>query len=121
MIDSISFKKINSQTIQETRTFQTVSKENKITNLMLKGHSTSDSLQLFINLCPRLEQLSLDTSRHELTLIIQNLFLNNEIRPINLTFLCFLNSNEVLKRIIAASLPSDWPIKSFSNNIYVWC
>ena len=120
IINFISFSKVNCKSIQQTQTFRTVFNENKIINITLKEHVTSDILQLFVKLCPRLELLTINTTSYNMLAIVQTVSLENFIYSPHLCFLCFLNANEILSKMLISYLPSDCLVKFFWPNLYVW-
>jgi hypothetical protein len=118
-INSISLTKISSTSIQQTQTFQTISNENKIKNLIFKKDSTFECIQLFTNLCPRLEQLTIELARQYYHgSMLESL--TNIIRSDHVPFLCFLNINRILSRTIESCLPTNCSIKSFEQELYIW-
>jgi len=112
IINSISLSKINSDSIQETQTFQTIFNENKITNIIFKEDSTLQCIQLFQKLCPRLEQITIDLTRYDHLKIMK--LLESDICSHHAPFWCFLNVNSMLKSTIESYLNRDCSIKSVS-------
>ncbi|CAF1570194.1 unnamed protein product, partial [Rotaria sordida] len=99
--------KINSTSIQQTQTFQTICKINKITNLIIKEIATQECILLFIKLCPRLEQLTIQIPLDILISIITNLFMRFEAYNKHLSVICFLNVNIALERMVRPYLPIE--------------
>ncbi len=62
ILNSLSFSKISYTTIQESQTFKTISRKNKIPNMTIEEYCTLDNVTLLKNLCPRLQYLTIDIS-----------------------------------------------------------
>jgi len=118
MINSISLSKISSSSIQQSQTFQTIFNENKIKNLIFKEDSTLECIQLFTNLCPRLEQLTIELNRYYRKSVFE--LLTNIIHSHHIHLLCFLNVNRILYTRIESYLPKDCSIKLFAQDLYIW-
>ncbi|CAF4707771.1 unnamed protein product [Rotaria sp. Silwood1] len=114
--------------IQQHKTFQLVSKTNKITNLMILTECTFEVTKLLVNLCPQLQHLTINIKkndfaptlrfllsknnhciRHLFSLYLQHvpedqiLILNELIKPDKLFGHCFMKVSE-----------------GFSGNVYLW-
>ncbi len=113
IIHSISLTKINLNQIRQTQTFQTIFKKNKITNVTLTKDLNLETMQLFFNLCPRLEQLTINLDRHDHT-TIRNL-LGHTIDSHYVPLLCLLNAKEAL-----STTSTDCSIKLISSDLYIW-
>jgi hypothetical protein len=119
-INSISFSKIDAASIQKTQTFRTVFNENKITNLILQKNFRLDAMKLFLNLCPRLEQLTVGIRPHNFTSVKTILSMKNDIHSPHLSFLCFLEANDFSTWRILSHPSSNCSMKLVSQNLYVW-
>ncbi|CAF3266312.1 unnamed protein product [Rotaria sp. Silwood2] len=120
IINSISLTKISSTSIQQTQTFQTIHKINKITILMIREISIQECLLLFIKLCPRLKQFTVQIPLNIFISIISHLFFEFEKYNEHLSLVCLLNIDTALERMILPYLPTSCSIKSLLQNLYIW-
>ena len=116
--NSISFRKISLNAIQQTQTFQIISKENKIRNVTLNGQSTLGNIELFVKLCPHLQQLTIDLGQRNFFTVI--MLLERETCSYHGPFLYLLNANQALLNTNRLKLSSDYAMKSISQNLYLW-
>lgn len=113
ILHSISLEKISWNQIRQTQTYQTIFKKNKITHVTLTKELNLEIIQLFFNLCHRLEQLTINLDQCYHTKA-RNL-LGNIIDSHYVPLLCLLNCNEAL-----STTSSDCSIKLISSDLYIW-
>jgi hypothetical protein len=118
IIHSISLTKISLNQIRQTQTYQTIFKKNQITHITLTNDFNLETMQLFIHLCPRLEQLTIHLDRYNHS-TIRNL-LGHIMDSHYVPLLCLLNSNESLGTILRLDLSNDYLIKRISSDLYIW-
>ncbi|CAF3754774.1 unnamed protein product [Rotaria sordida] len=81
--------------IQQSELFQMISNKNMIKNLVIDECCTLKHIQLFVGLCPRLQQLTSGMNRKEFLSIVQFLLSKNDKNIQNLSFLCVLYAPKV--------------------------
>jgi hypothetical protein len=78
MLNSIVLDKRNILSLQCSENFQFLSDRNNITDITVKSSCTFEQVQLLINLCPRLQHLTIKVSQEEFQSIVKYLLMNNE-------------------------------------------
>ncbi|CAF1153630.1 unnamed protein product [Adineta steineri] len=124
ILHSISFNKITSQLIQQSQTFETVSKKNRITNITIAESYTWEHMKLLCNLCSQLQRLTIARSRlffGGYMDIVQFLFHDHNHNTRHLSSLCFTNTDPFICRRLSSEYASTYvSVKSIEKNLYVW-
>jgi hypothetical protein len=101
ILNSISFFKISHTSIQESQTFEIVSKKNKITNMTIEDNDKLENIKVLNKLCPRLQHLTIGMSsyNHDYHQSIADFLLsNNNDNSHDLSSLCFTNQMQIYFR-----------------------
>jgi len=78
MLNSIVLDERNILSLQFSENFQFLSNTNNITDITVKSSCTFEQVQLLINLCPRLQHLTINVLQEEFQSIVKYLLMNNE-------------------------------------------
>jgi len=78
MLNSVVLDKSNILSLQCSENFQFLSDTNNITDITVKSSCTFEQVQLLINLCPRLQHLTINVLQEEFQSIVKYLLMNNE-------------------------------------------
>ena len=115
---SISLAKISLTQIRQSQTFQTIFKVNQINQVTLTEHSTFESIELFLYLCPRLEQLSIDVTQYKATEIRHDIIhlITSHYVPV----LCLLQADPIWSSLLRRDLPRDECMKFIDSKLYLW-
>ncbi len=124
-INMPSFGNINSELIQQSRTFQYVSNTNKIKYLDLRYNCTLEKIQLIVNLFPKLEYLKTGIKKEEINEIVRFILTNNNTQTGDLFFLCI---SEIPKRCLkelnmlikSENLIDNYLIKFVNRDLHLW-
>lgn len=118
----ISIKDTDYESIQQSKVFQMISKKNMINHLVVNECCTLKSIQLFVSLCSRLQQLTSVMNRKEFLFIMQFLLAKNTK---NLAFLCVLHAPKVslkeMKKFIKLGQVRDvYSMNHIDRKLYLW-
>lgn len=111
-VDSLSFSKVKSTSIEQTETFKTISKQNQIRKITLKDHSDVQMIEFFNKLCPRLHQMIIDSNQY-------NIFSRLNLGSIGATLLCFLNFHRLIHPI-RSQIQGPYSMQVIGTNLYIW-
>jgi hypothetical protein len=125
ILNLLSFNGSNSKLIEQSETFQNVSKTNKIKTLELHEPCTLQNIQMIMKLFPQVEYLKTGMNRKEIQRIIRLLFSKTNNKTHHLLFLCISQIPKVCLRelnmlIRFESLLKDYSIKYFNRDLYLW-
>lgn len=120
-LNSISFKKIDSNSIQKSDAFNTILNKNKIINLTIRDHTKPENILLFTKLCPRLERLTVRLLRMEYTELAMQKWQTAVLSFPYSCLICFLEDNQAMERLIDVVLRnSDWTKSIGHGHLYAW-
>ncbi|CAF3950559.1 unnamed protein product [Rotaria sordida] len=113
------FLDFHSLSIEQTDMFHQISMKNKITELNIEHGCTLEHLKFFVNLCPRLQHLTIGISETSLESILKFLLSNKDS---NLFSLRILNTNkETINEIIRREiLLENYSIEYENSAIHLW-
>jgi hypothetical protein len=129
VVQSVYFCKSCLASIQQTETFQSVSKRNKIKNLTLYPRYTSEEMKLFIHLCPRLEFITMQPADNHFEKAMQYLLMKDNPNVQHLFLIRIINASEKLVErtqtvIKSQETMNDYIMKKVEQflacNIYLW-
>ena len=111
--------------IERSKAFRLVSKNNMITNVTLESNCTLENVRMLITLCPRLECLTIKTHVENLQSTIRFLLERNYQNSRHLCTLCFLTATNALykklERLIKSEkLLNDFMLKLIGSKLYLW-
>lgn len=118
IVSSISMAKISLTQIRHSQTFQTIFKVNQINQITFTEHSTFESIELFLDLCPRLEQLSIDVTQYKTTDIRHDMaqLITSHYVPI----LCLRQADPLWSHLLRKDLSRAECTKFIDSNLYLW-
>ncbi|CAF0843357.1 unnamed protein product [Rotaria sordida] len=128
-IGHTSLKDSNLVSIQQSHTFRLVSQTNKIQNMIIECQCTLKEIQFLINLCPQLQQLTIDKSDKDFESFLRCLLSNINEKLNYLFLLCIASINQketnILETLIKSEKllhPHSPQIKyhSFNRKTYLW-
>jgi hypothetical protein len=111
-VHSLSFSKVKLTSIEQTKTFQTISQQNQIRKITLKDCSSPQIIRFFSQLCPRLHQMIIDSNRY-------GFFPELDLRFFGAPLLCFLNFQGSIHRI-QSHIQGRSSVELIGTNLYVW-
>ncbi|CAF1260232.1 unnamed protein product [Rotaria sordida] len=111
--------------LQESEKFRLVSNQNKIKSITFSFDYSLRKIKLFMNLCPKLQQLTIGMTDSCLEIIVQFLLLETKRTTCHLSSLCIFGINTIwnkkLKTLIESkNLSDDYSIKILDRNFYLW-
>ncbi|CAF1322293.1 unnamed protein product [Rotaria sp. Silwood1] len=111
--------------LQESEKFRLVSNQNKIKSITFSLDYSLRKIKLFMNLCPKLQQLTIGMADNCLEITVQFLLLETKRTICHLSSLCIFGmntiSNKKLKTLIESkNLLDDYSIKIVDRNFYLW-
>lgn len=111
--------------IRDKAVFRLVANQNKITTVVFKQRCTLEKIRLLVDLCPRIENLSIKLHARDLQSISQFLLENNNMNSGHLYSLCILSANAIWKERLAELIQSktlihNYMIEYISSNLYLW-
>ncbi|CAF3801350.1 unnamed protein product, partial [Rotaria sp. Silwood1] len=120
-----SIKDTEYELIQQSEFFQMISNKNMIKNLVIDECCTLKNIQLFVDLCPRLQQLTSGMNRKEFLSIVRFLLSKNDKNIQNLSFLCILHApkvslKEMKKFIKLEKVLENYSINHVDRKLYLW-
>ncbi|CAF3339637.1 unnamed protein product [Rotaria sp. Silwood2] len=120
-----SIKDTEYEPIQQSEAFQMISNKNMIKHLVIDECCTLKNIQLFVGLCPRLQQLTSGMNRKEFLSIVRFLLSKNDKSIQNLYFLCILHApkvslKEMKKFIKLEKVVDDYSINHIDRKLYLW-
>ncbi|CAF1160574.1 unnamed protein product [Rotaria sordida] len=123
--NSQSITESNSMLIQQSETFRLVSNTNKITNVTIKEKYSFENIKLFVTLCPRMQNLTIDIYTQHLESIIRFILLKTKINIPHLCSIYIKNTRKsmigILKTLIESEeLLDNYLIKSIDSQLYLW-
>ncbi|CAF1244249.1 unnamed protein product [Rotaria sp. Silwood1] len=122
----LSLDKTSSKLIQKSRTFQYVSKANKITNLeLLNWCTTLEEIKLIFKLFLQIEYLKISIDKKEIEQIIRFLFSKPNNKIYHLFSICISRLpkrclKELKTLIESENLLDDYFIKFAHHDLYLW-
>lgn len=118
VLKSISLSKISLNQIRLSQTYQTIHKVNQINQVTLGEESNFDAIELFYQLCPRLEQFNINVSQHTDSNIRNNLgqlFASHYV-PV----LCLLQADPAWHAMFRRDPLQDDRIKMIDTCLFLW-
>ncbi|CAF3545658.1 unnamed protein product [Rotaria sp. Silwood1] len=111
--------------LQHSEKFRLVSNHNKIKHVTILFHYSLRNIQLLMNLCPQVRQISFDTSENYLESTMQFLISETKKTSCYLSSICIFNVdaiiNEKLKTLIEnEKFINDYSIKNIDRTFYLW-
>lgn len=112
--------------LQESEKFRLVSNQNKIKQMKVLFQYSLRNIQLFMNLCPRLQEISIGISDNYLESTVQFLLSETKRNTCHLSSICIFGVNailvEKLKTLVQSEKPlGDHSIKIIDKMFFIWC
>ena len=116
-LSSVSLAKISLSQIRSSQTFQTILKINRINRVTLTNESTLDSIELFYQLCPRLQRLNIDVKEYNDPNI--RIAFGQLVASHHVPLLCLSQADPIWQTILRRDLPSNDCMKLIGSNLYL--
>ncbi|CAF1038048.1 unnamed protein product [Rotaria sordida] len=111
--------------IQDSESFQLVSKQNQIKNIIIKGDYTKKMMEVLINLCPQVQYISFGYSRRSLDATVYYLLSEIKETTRHLFSLCIFSASprwigEWEDLIQSREVFDNYSTKAIDGKYYVW-
>ncbi|UJR14376.1 hypothetical protein I4U23_001372 [Adineta vaga] len=111
--------------VQQAKQFQMVANQNIIKDLTVSFNYSVRSIQLFVNLCPKLQRISFGISENCLEPTIQFLLTQTTKIDCRLSSLTIFGTDSIINEKLKALIESeklllDYTIKTIHQNFYLW-